>query len=219
MDALTRLSIKRPLTMLMIIITLVIMGYQGYTYLKLQRFPDMEMPMVSVSVSYPGASPEDVKDQVIIPLEDAVAGVSGLDQMSSTASEGIGTVMLEFVYGTNNEQAAIDIERRVSSIQLPDDASKPTIFKADTGSMPIMVLTLNGPQGQDALYELANDDLKTSLQTVPGVASVSVTGGRDREIQIETDPAKLAAYSLSLNEVQQAIVNNNRLFGILREYH
>lgn len=209
MDALTRLSIKRPLTMLMIIITMVIMGYQGYTYLKLERFPNTDMPMAMISVTYPGASPEDIEEQVVSPIEDAVAGVSGLGEMSSTATEGSATIMLEFVQGTDNNQAAIDVERKVSAVSLPDDASDPTVFKADSGSMPIMVITLNGPQGQDALYELANDELKARLQTVPGVASVSVTGGRDREIQIEADPAKLAAYSLSLDEVQQAVANNN----------
>ncbi len=209
MDAITRLSIKRPLTMLMVIITMVIMGYQGYTYLRLERFPNMDMPMVMVSVTYTGASPEDIKDQVVSPIEDAVAGVSGLSDMSSTATEGAATITLEFAQGTDNNQAAIEVERKVSAVKLPDDASKPTVFKADTGSMPIMVITLNGPQGQDALYALANDELKTRLQAVPGVASVSVAGGRDREIQIEADPAKLAAYSLSLGEVQQALVSNN----------
>jgi HAE1 family hydrophobic/amphiphilic exporter-1 len=209
MDALTRLSIKRPLTMLMLIVTMVIMGYQGYTYLKLERFPNTDMPMVSISVTYAGASPEDIEEQVVSPIEDAVAGVSGLSEMSATATEGSGTVMLEFVQGTDNNQAAIEVERRVSAVKLPDDAGKPTVFKADTGSMPIMVITLNGPQGQDALYTLANDELKARLQAVPGVASVSVTGGRDSEIQIEADPAKLAAYSLSLGEVQQAVANNN----------
>lgn len=209
MDALTRISIKRPLTMLMLIVTMVIMGYQGYTYLKLERFPNIDVPMVSISVTYPGASPEDIEDKVVKPIEDAVAGISGIDELTSTSTEGVGIVQLSFVQGTDNGQAAIDVERRVSSVKLPDDAEKPTVTKADTGSMPIMVLTLNGPQGQDALYELAENQLKTRLQAVPGVASVSVSGGRDSEIQIEADPAKLAAYSLSLDEVQQAVANNN----------
>jgi HAE1 family hydrophobic/amphiphilic exporter-1 len=195
--------------MLMVIVTMIIMGYQGYTYLKLERFPNTDMPMASISVTYAGASPEDVEEQIIVPIEDAVAGVSGLDEMSATASEGSGTVMLQFVQGTDNNQAAIEVERRVSAVSLPDGASKPTVFKADSGSMPIMVITLNGPQGQDALYTLANDKLKARLEAVPGVASVSVSGGRNSEIQIEADPAKLAAYSLSLSEVQQAIANNN----------
>jgi HAE1 family hydrophobic/amphiphilic exporter-1 len=195
--------------MLMLIVTMVIMGYQGYTYLKLERFPNTDMPMAMISVTYPGASPEDIEEQVVSPIEDAVAGVSGLSEMSATATEGAATVMLEFVQGTDNNQAAIEVERKVSAVNLPDDASNPTVFKADSGSMPIMVITLNGPQGQDALYTLANDDLKSRLQAVPGVASVSVTGGRDREIQIEADPAKLAAYSLSLDEVRQAVANNN----------
>ncbi len=209
MDALTRLSIKRPLTMLMLIATMVIMGYQGYTYLRLERFPNIDIPMVSVSVVYTGASPEDIEDKVVKPIEDALAGISGIDEMTSTSTEGVGSVQVSFVQGIDSNQAAIDMERRLSSVNLPDDADDPTIIKADSGSMPIMVLTLNGPQGQDTLYELADNDLKTRLQAVPGVASISVTGGRDREIQIEAAPAKLAAYSLSLGEVQQAVANSN----------
>lgn len=195
--------------MLMLIVAMVIMGYQGYTYLKLERFPNMDIPVVSISVTYPGASPEDIEDQVVKPIEDAVAGISGIDELTSTSTEGVGSIQIQFVQDTDNNQAAIDVERRVSSVKLPDDADDPTVTKADTGSMPIMVLTLNGPQGQDALYELADNQLKTRLQAVPGVASVSVSGGRDREIQIEADPARLAAYSLSLGEVQQAVANNN----------
>ncbi len=195
--------------MLMLIVTMLILGYQGYTYLKLERFPKTDAPMVSISVTYSGASPEDIEEQVVKPIEDAVAGVSGIDEMTSTSTEGAASIQLEFVQGTDNSQAAIDVERRVSSVRLPDDADDPTVSKMDITSMPIMVITLNGPQGQDALYELANEDLKTRLQSVPGVASVSVAGGRDREIQIEADPARLAAYSLTLGEVEQAVANNN----------
>ena len=99
--------------MLMVIVTMLILGYQGYTYLKLERFPNIDMPMASISVIYAGASPEDVEEQVIVPIEDAVAGVSGIDEMSATASEGSGTVTLQFVQGTDNNQAAIEVERRV----------------------------------------------------------------------------------------------------------
>jgi HAE1 family hydrophobic/amphiphilic exporter-1 len=193
----------------MLIVTMIIMGYQGYTYLKLERFPNTDMPMVSVSVAYTGASPADIEDQVVKPIENAVAGVSGLDQMTATATEGSASVMLEFVQGTNTNQAAIEVERRVATAKLPADASTPTVFKADTSSAPIMAIALNGPQGQDALYKVANDELEPLLEAVPGVAAVNVTGGRDREIQIVADPAQLAAYSLPLSQIQQAVANNN----------
>jgi HAE1 family hydrophobic/amphiphilic exporter-1 len=195
--------------MLMLIITIVIMGYQGYTYLKLDRFPSVDIPIVTVLIRYAGASPEDIEDQVVKPIEDAVAGISGIDELTSRSTEGLAIVTITFVEGTDGGQAAIDVERQVATVSLPEDAADPTIIKADTGATPIMVLTLNGPQGQAALFDLADNELKTRLQAVSGVASVSITGGREREVQIYADPAKLSAYNLSLNEVQQAVANNN----------
>jgi HAE1 family hydrophobic/amphiphilic exporter-1 len=209
MDALTRLSIRRPLTMLMIIVTLVIMGYQGYTYLKLDRWPSVDIPIVTIVTRYAGASPEDIEDQVVKPIEDAVASISGIDELTSRATEGMAIVTITFVEGTDGGQAAIDVERQVATVSLPEEADDPTIIKADTGATPIMVLTLNGPQGQAALFDLADNELKARLQAVSGVASVNISGGREREIQINADPAKLAAYSLPLSEVQQAVANNN----------
>jgi HAE1 family hydrophobic/amphiphilic exporter-1 len=195
--------------MLMLIISLVILGVRAYTYLKLDRFPSVDIPIVTVMTRYSGASPEDIEDQVVKPIEDAVAGIAGLDELTSRSTEGLALVTITFVEGTDGSQAAIDVERQVATVSLPADADDPTIIKADTNATPIMVLTLNGPQGQAALFDLADNELKTRLQAVPGVASVNITGGREREVQINADPARLAAYGLSLNEVQQAVANNN----------
>lgn len=211
---LTRLSINRPLTMLMIILGLVVLGYRAFTFMPLDRFPKVDFPFVTVVTVFPGASPEDVEDLVVKPIEDAVAGIAGIDQLISRSTEGLGTVTIAFVEGVDGNQAAIDVERQVATVrnQLPSEAEDPTIIKADINAIPIIAAALNGPQNQETLFDIANDDLKARLQAVDGVASVSIAGGREREVQIEADPAKLAAYSLPFSAIQQAVSANNVTF-------
>ncbi len=211
---LTRLSLRRPLTMLMIILALVVMGYRAFTFLKLDRFPAVDFPFVAIVTVFPGASPEDVEELVIKPIEDAVSTISGIDELTSQATEGVGTVTIAFVEGTDGNTAAIDVERQISGIkgQLPNEAEDPTIIKADLNAIPVLVMALSGSQSQDALFDLAEDTLKGRLQAVPGVASVSISGGREREVQVNIDPAKLAAFGISLSGVQQALNANNITF-------
>lgn len=211
---LTRLSINRPLTMLMIILALVVMGYRAFTFMPLDRFPKVDFPFVTVVTVFPGASPEDVEDLVVKPIEDAVAGIAGIDQLTSRSTEGLGTVTIAFVEGVDGNQAAIDVERQVATVrnQLPTEAEDPTIIKADINAIPIIAATLNGPQDQEILYDIANDELKARLQAIDGVASVSISGGREREVQIQADPAKLAAFSLPFSAIQQAVSANNVTF-------
>ncbi len=211
---LTRLSLRRPLTMLMIILALAIMGYRAYTFLQLDRFPAVNFPFVAIVTVFPGASPEDVEKLVVKPIEDAVATISGIDEITSQATEGVGTVTIAFVEGTDGNAAAIDVERQVSGVkgELPDEAQDPTIIKADLNAIPVLVMSLSGPQSQDALFDLAENYLKSRFQAVPGVASVSIAGGREREVQVNVDPAKLAAYGISLGAVQQALAANNITF-------
>lgn len=211
---LTRLALRRPLTMLMIILGLVVMGYRAYTLMQLDRFPNVDFPFVTVVTVFPGASPEDVEDLVVKPIEDAVATISGIDTLTSQSSEGVGTVTIAFVEGTNGNAAAIEVERQVASVrsQLPAEAEEPTVIKADINAIPILVLALSGPQSQDALFDLADNKLKPRFQSVPGVASVSIAGGRESEVQVNVDPAKLAAFGLPLSAVQQALSANNITF-------
>lgn len=211
---LTKLALRRPLTMLMIIVSMVIMGFQGYNRLKLDRFPAVDFPFVTITTIFPGASPEDVEDLVVKPIEDAVATISGIDELSSTSVEGAGTVIIAFGEGIDGNQAAIDVERQVSTVrgQLPAEAEDPTIIKADINAIPVLIMALSGPQGQDVLFDLADTEIKTRLQAIPGVASVSISGGRDREVQVFIDPAKLAAFGIPLNDVQRKLAEENVTF-------
>jgi HAE1 family hydrophobic/amphiphilic exporter-1 len=210
----TRLSITRPLTMLMIILGLVVLGYRSLTELPVDRYPSVNFPYISAVTVFPGAGPEDIEDLVVKPIEDAVAGIPGIDQLISVSQEGVGVVVVAFEEGVDGNQAAIDVERQVATVrsELPAEAYDPSIIKADINAIPIMEIILSGPQGQDALSEVARDEIKPRLQTIQGVAAVNISGGRGREIQVEADPAKLAAYGLPLETVQQALVLDNLTF-------
>ncbi|MBN1220105.1 MAG: efflux RND transporter permease subunit [Anaerolineae bacterium] len=209
---LTRLSLRRPLTMLMIILTLVVMGYRAFTFLQLDLMPQVDFPIVTVVTVFPGASPEDIEELVLKPIEDAVSTISGIDELTSQASESVGLVIIQFIEEVDGDQAAIDVERQLATVQLPDEAEDPSVIKADINAFPILVMSFNGPQSQSALFEMAEQDLKPRLQTVPGVASISISGGREREVQVYIDPAKLAAYNLPMGAVQQALAANNISF-------
>lgn len=210
----TRFSINRPLTMLMIILGLVVMGYRSLNEMQVDRYPAVDFPFVSVVTVFPGAGPEDVEDLVVMPIEDAVAGISGIDQIISVSQEGVGFVVVAFEEGIDGDQAAIEVERQVATVRgnLPAEAFDPSIIKAEMNAIPIMEVVLNGPQGQDELYEIALDEIKPRLQTIKGVAAVTVSGGREREIQVRPDPGKLAAYGIPLEAVQQTLTLNNLTF-------
>jgi hydrophobic/amphiphilic exporter-1 (mainly G- bacteria), HAE1 family len=208
---LTRIAISRPLAMLMLILGLVIMGSVAFTLLKVDRMPNISMPFVMINVSYPGATPSDVEDLIVKPLEQTVSGVSGVNVISSDAGNGSGSVRISFVENWNADQALIDVERRVAAIRsrLPTDAGDPNVNKADPNSQPIMNVSLTGSLSLDQLYNLANDTVQPKLQSVPGVADVSVSGGMVREVRVRVDYAKLEAYGLSTTAISNAITREN----------
>lgn len=208
---LTRLAINRPLAMLMLIMGIVIMGIVAFGLLKVDRMPNITVPFVSINVSYPGASPVDVENRILRVLEQTVSGVSGIDTVESDASQGRGSIRIQFVEGWDADKAAIDIDRRVAAIRarLPADASAPSVNRMDPNSMPILNVSLTGSLPQDELYKLASTIVQPRLLSIPGVADVSVSGGLQRVVRITVDYTKLEAYGITLTAIQNAITREN----------
>src|SRR5919201_1163183 len=175
---LTRLAVTRPLTVLMGLLGLVIMGGVAYTYLKIDRLPPISIPFVSVNVAYTGATAQDVEQLITQPIENAVAGMPGVASITSTSSEGTSNVNVQLADGTDANTAALEVERRVAPIRnrLPADAGDPRVNKADPNAFPVMNVALTGGS-LDQLYQVANDQFVPGLQSVPGVASVNISGG------------------------------------------
>ncbi|HEY7042958.1 MAG TPA: efflux RND transporter permease subunit, partial [Nocardioidaceae bacterium] len=192
------------------ILALVLLGAVSYSYLKVDRLPPLSFPIVNVTIQYPQAAAQDVETLVTKPVEDALAGIPGAQTISSTSSEGRSQVRVQFVEGANMDISALDVERRVSRIRgrLPVDAGDPSIAKADPNEFPIMNVALTGAP-MDQLRDLATTQLQPALQSVLGVASVNISGGLVREVQVTLDYSKLAAYNLTAQQVATALTSAN----------
>ncbi len=208
---LTDVSIKRPLFISMLLLFFVLVGAVSYTRLGADQYPQINIPYVMIVVPYPGAAPEEVESRVTKVVEDAVAGVSQLKTLSSYSMDGLSAITLEFSIGADTDAAAIDVERQVSAIrsQLPEEAKAPSVIKAEFNAMPIMSVSLSGKGGSEQLYRLAEDKIRGRLEAVKGVASVRIVGGRDREILVKVDQAKLQARGLSIQQVYGALAQGN----------
>lgn len=208
---LTRLAISRPLAIMMLIVGLVLMGAVSYTKMKVDRFPAISFPAVFVSIAYAGAAPTDIEELIAKPVENAVSGLPGIESITSTSNEGSASLNVRFVEGTDTNQAAMDVERRISSIRrrLPTDIDAPQVTKADQNAWPIMNIAVSSNRPLAELFEIANDDILPRLQSVDGVADVQISGGLQREIQVKIDPARLRAYGVSLATVQTALQREN----------
>jgi hydrophobic/amphiphilic exporter-1 (mainly G- bacteria), HAE1 family len=209
--SLTRTAIRRPLATVMVFLALILMGQQAYTKLRVDRYPKMSFPVVFVQIGWPGASPEDIEQSIIVPAENAVAGISGVDRIDSNAQEGSARINVYFVEGVDVDQATLDTQRRIASIgrQLPIDATQPSVLKADPASQPVMNIVMSGERPLDELRFLAEDKIQQKLLAVPGVADVTLSGGLQREIQVLLDYPKLEGFGLSLNQISSALQREN----------
>src|SRR5579884_2653339 len=196
----------------MVISAMVILGLVSFTRLNAELYPDINTPVVTVLTTYSGAAPEDVERLITKPIEDAVVGIANIDNIQSFSSEGRSQVTITFTDAANVDLAASDVDRRVSAIRstLPQDAVAPSVLKVDPTQLPVLYLALTGSQPLDAMFLLAKDDIKPRLETLPGVASVAITGGLEREIQVQVNPARLRAYGLTVDQVAQALARENQ---------
>jgi hydrophobic/amphiphilic exporter-1 (mainly G- bacteria), HAE1 family len=208
---LTRTAIQRPLATVMIFLALILLGQQAYSRMRVDRYPAMSFPVVYVQIGWPGASAENVEQAIIVPAENAVSGVSGVQRVDANAQQGSARLTINFVEGTDVDQATLDVQRRLAAIgrQLPSDATQPSVQKADPTASPVMYVVLSGRLPPEDLYELASNVVQQRLQAVPGVADVTVSGGLIREVQVQVDYTRLQAYGLSLAQIANAIQREN----------
>jgi hydrophobic/amphiphilic exporter-1 (mainly G- bacteria), HAE1 family len=205
---LTRLSLaSRSLVALM---TLVIIGFGLFAVpsLREQLIPSIELPTVAVTAQYAGASPQVVEDQVTTPIETAVSGLSGLDTTTSTSSQGQAVVELEFVYGTDVDQATTDVERKVDALTtLPTNATT-SVVTGSTDDIPAITLAATGSASQQQLADRLDNDVVPALEKIDGVREADVTGVRTQNVVITLDQAKLAAAGVSASSITTALQEN-----------
>src|SRR2546422_498907 len=208
---LTRLAINRPLTMLMFICALVIVGLVSRNLMKVDRLPNISFPFVSVTVQYPGASPLDVEQLVTKVLEGGMAGITGVQSIESQSSEGRAQISLRLVEGADANQAAIDAQRNLGRLtgRLPVDIQAPVVNRADINAFPIMNVAMSGRRPIDQIFDMATNIVQPRLQSILGVADISVSGGIQRELQVQLDYNKLESYGISIAQVTTALQREN----------
>jgi hydrophobic/amphiphilic exporter-1 (mainly G- bacteria), HAE1 family len=208
---LTNLAIKRPVVILMLFAALIVLGWRSRSDMAVDLYPKIDFPFITVTTIYPGAGPEEIETLISKPIEDAVGSVNGMKNIQSTSMEGISNVGIELELGTNTDTALSDVRAKVDAVRmsLPDDAKSPVVSKFDIGSMPILYMGISSKRPAQELRQLADDVIKDRLGKVKGVASVTITGGDQREIQVNVDKSRLEAYGLSIDQVTQALSSGN----------
>ncbi len=198
--------------MAMVVLVFVVIGLYSFTSLPIDMFPDMTMPMAVVSASYSGVAPQEMENIVTKPIEQAIASTSNIKNITSTTSEGSALIMAEFEYGTDMDVAAMDMGEKLDMISylLPDDISDPTIFKLDPSMMPVGTISISKKDSTPAQVKtFTEDEIASKLESISGVASVSVTGGEEREIQINVDPDMMASYGIGLSNIINSLRSDN----------
>lgn len=199
---------SRRITVLMLVLITLVIGVMSYTRTPVDLLPNMSFPMAAVLVSFPGAAPQEVETLVTRPLEGTLATVSNIREVSSTSSAGQATILLSFNWGTNMDFAALEMREKIDLMRrlLPAEVGTPTVMKFDPSLMPIMAVDIGSDTRTGAeLRDLADRLLASRLERIAGVASVSVSGGRQRGIEVRLDPAKLEEMGVTLAQVTGAL--------------
>jgi hydrophobic/amphiphilic exporter-1 (mainly G- bacteria), HAE1 family len=219
-------AIKKPITTVVVMLALVVFGGVALYLLDTDEYPEVNPPVVSVSIPYPGASPSTVERELITPLEEAFAAISGVDEMYSVSTDGFGNIIVIFVFEKDLQQASQDIRDKISEVRndLPAEMEEPILTRFDPQDLPIVSLTLSSDTMKPAeLTRLADPTMTGDLRGIPGVADVTVLGGIERELTIELRPDALQAAGVSVDQVVQAVQAENlaapvgRLTGPLDE--
>jgi HAE1 family hydrophobic/amphiphilic exporter-1 len=209
---LTKASIQRPIFVLMLLLAAVLMGWLSYKSMRVEQNPEVSFGVVTIQTVYPGANPETINTLVSRKLEEAVSGVNGVREVTSTSQTGISIVVVQLELGVNTDNALNDVRTKVDSIinTLPDDIDKPQITKQDTSATPVMYLAFSADKLKSReLRDLLDEKLSDRFAQLPGVASAFVQGGDVREIQVQVKKDKLLSYGIGIVDVQRAIAGAN----------
>src|SRR5688572_9529773 len=205
-------AIKRPVLTIVAMLVCVVFGVVALTQLDTDEFPEIDAPVVVVSVIYPGASPDVVEREVVDQMEEAIAGISGVDRMRSSSLDSFANIIVEFDYSKDPRVATQEIRDKISGIrnELPGEMEEPVLTQFDPADRPIVSLTLSSPGLTSAeLTRLADPGLTRRLRGINGVATVNLAGAVERELVVELRPRDLQASGVSVGQVVQALQQQN----------
>jgi HAE1 family hydrophobic/amphiphilic exporter-1 len=218
---LARIAVDRPVTAYMFYLAVILLGAVSLRQLSVDLLPDISYPRLSVITNYPGVAPEEIETLITAPLESAVSRIPRLRRVESVSKEGVSLLTLEFDWGTDMDFTMLHTREQLDNAKdrFPEDAESPTIIPLDPQSRPIMTLALSGDRALLELKELAEELIKPRLEQIEGVGSAEITGGVEREIQIEADPRRLALYGLTIDDIARRVeaFNRNLQGGTIRK--
>ena len=205
-------AIRRPVVTIVTMLALSVFGIVALINLDTDEFPDVQPPIVAVAIAYPGASPENVEREILEPIEEAISGISGVDQINSSGLDGFATLIVEFAFEKDLQEATQQIRDEISAIRndLPPEMEEPILTRFDPADLPIVSMTLSSTRLSGAeLTALADPGITRQLRALRGIAEVNVVGGIEREMTVELLPAALQASGVGIGQVVQAIQTQN----------
>ncbi|MEW6237572.1 MAG: efflux RND transporter permease subunit [Candidatus Omnitrophota bacterium] len=204
-------SVHHPITITMFFLIVIIFGGVAFIRLPIDLMPDITYPAITVVTSYANVGPEEMEQLITRPIEETVSSIQGVEKITSNSSEGNSSVSVNFVWGTDLNEAANDVRSRVDRVRsrLPEDADAPVIYKFDLSSFPILFLGISGKLDPVEMRDLVEHQIKYRIERVPGVAAVDIRGGQRREIHIDLDRRKLTAIDLPLDTVLASLDSEN----------
>jgi len=211
MQKLAELCIRRPVFATMLILSLTVIGIFSFFSLGVDLLPKVDLPTISVTVSNSGSSAEQIETEITKRIEDGVNTISGIDELRSTSSEGVSTVVISFILEKNDDVAAQEVRDKVNLVvgQLPETALQPVIQKFDFDAAPILQIAVAASRPLRDVTQITRKQIKEQIENIPGVGQVQIVGGADREIHVWVDPDKLRAYNLTISEVANALRQQN----------
>ncbi len=207
----SEVCINRPVFTWVLVAIPVVLGLFSYGELGVDLFPDVDFPVCTVTTVLPGASVEEVETTVTKPIEDIINTVSGIDELRSTTTEGVSIVTVQFLLAKNGDVGTQEVRDKVNTIlaDLPDGTDPPIVDKFDTGSMPVMTVAVSGRRDLREVTEIVRKQIKERLETVNGVGSINLVGGRVRSMNLVLDTESLSGYNLSVEDVRIALARQN----------
>ena len=210
---LTRISVNHPVFATMIMVAMLVFGIYSYQRLPIEQLPDIDLPVVAVVVSYPGASPEAVENDIVRPIEESVNTISGLDTIQSTSQAGQAMVIILFDMNVNSQGAAQDVRDRLATVEagFPDNAGDAQVLRFDPSELPVMSLAVSSDTlSPRDLTALTDDVIVSRLSNIAGVGRATVVGGVPRQLNVLVDPDRLNAFNVGVGEVIQALGQENQ---------
>ena len=204
-------AVNKPITTMMVFTAIVVMGLYSLVNIPIDLYPEVDPPFLSVMTTYPGANAGDIETNITRQLEDAFNSVDKLKEITSTSTDNLSIIALEFEWGTNLDEATNDVRDVIDRISdfLPEGAERPSIFKFNTSMMPIVFYAVTAKESYPGLEKILDEKIVNPLNRIEGIGSIGMMGAPSRVVYVDTDPRLLDAYNLTVEQIGNAIAAEN----------